>query len=193
MNKTALILAILALPGFGLEACGGASSAVRSKALAGTRVDGALHGDQDHDSQAGGYYDADDGEISDYGHTASAADLLAVTALVERYYAAAAAGNGAHACALTYYFESETLPEQYGEPPGPRWLAGASTCEAVLSRVFAHYHTQLTAPVTVRAVRVDGDRAEALVGFRTLPAGYVKLRREAGMWKIDSLLAIPLP
>lgn len=94
---------------------------------------------------------------------------------------------------LTYYLDVETLPEQYGQPPGPRWLRGANTCRAVLTRVSEYFHGELTAPVVVTGVRVSGSRADALVGFKTLPAGVVKTRREDGSWKIDGLLAVALP
>jgi hypothetical protein len=104
---------------------------VRSKAPAETRADGALHGDQDHDSQAGGYYDADDDEISDYGQVASVADLHAVTALVEHYYATAATGNGARALMVPAL--AKTLAEAYGGGDGPAFLRGACSCTAIVS------------------------------------------------------------
>jgi hypothetical protein len=177
-----------------LGACGstrgGAATSEASSKVSGA---GSLLGDQDNDSGRDNYYDRDDGEVRDYGHAASAAETRAIGALVKAYYAAAAAGNGTRACQLTYYFEAETLPEQYAQPPGPRWLHGLSTCSALLTRVFAHFHASLSAPVLVTGVRVDGDRAEALVGFKTLPAGFLKARLEGGSWKIDSLLAAPLP
>jgi hypothetical protein len=150
--------------------------------------------DQDRDAVAGDrYYDGDDGEIRSYGQAAGAADAKTIVSAVERYYAAAAAGDGARACALTYYIDVETLPETYGQPPGPRWLQGAHSCRAVLARVFAHYRRKLSAPVVVTATRVQGNHADALVGFRALGAGYVRLHREGRAWKVDGLLATPLP
>ena len=129
--------------------------------------------------------------IASYGQATGASDAQAIATLVKRYYAAAAAENGTLGCSLTYYIEVETLPEHYGGPPGPRWLHGASSCRAVLSRVFKHFHRQLTGPVDMKAVRVKGNRAEALVGFPGLPDGVVKVRREGAIWKVDGLLAVP--
>lgn len=149
-------------------------------------------GDEDKDNPGKGYYDGDDSSIRYYGQAASASDARAVTELVERYYAAAASEDGVRACALTYYIDVETLPEQYGQPPGPLWLRGASTCRAVLSRVFKHFRRELTVAVQVIGVRVSNDRADALVGFKTLPAGVAKARREGGAWKVDGLLAVAL-
>jgi hypothetical protein len=114
-------------------------------------------------------------------------------ALVGHYYAAAAAEDGAGACALTYFILVETLPEDYGGPPGPQYLRGATTCQAVLSRVFAHFHARLTRPMTVTGVRVDGALAYAVLGSTTMAPGYMEARRERGAWKIDRALAAPLP
>lgn len=195
MIKPSLMLLAVALLALGAGSCGsthkGRGSA--SDSSSSTPSPSSLMADQDKDSLDGDYHDGDDGAVRYYGQAASAPDALAITALVKRYYAAAAAGDGEQACALTYYIEVERLPEQYGQPPGPLWLRGANTCQAVLSRVFKHFHNQLTVPVVVTGVRVDGDHADALVGFRTLPAGVVKARREGRAWKIDGLLAVALP
>ncbi|MGC2374862.1 MAG: hypothetical protein WA484_13400 [Solirubrobacteraceae bacterium] len=134
-----------------------------------------------------------DGPVRSFGHAAGVADNQAVAELVRRYYAAAAAHDDARACSLTYYILAESIPEEYGGPPGPQYLRGASTCQAVLSRVFEHFHTQLIDPPQVTGVRVNGDVAYALLAWRTLPAGYMQVRREGRSWKIDRVLAASLP
>ncbi len=195
MIRTLLAIWTVALLAIDASACGAAHKSMSPAVGAGsfTPSIGSLPGDQDRDNPGGGHYDSDDGSIRYGGHAADAADAQALAALLTRYYAAAAAGDGASACRLTYYIDVETLPEQYGQPPGPRWLRGSSTCPALLTRVFKHFHSQLSVPVVVTGVRVSGDRAEVLVGFKTLPAGVVKARREGRSWKIDGLLAAPLP
>jgi hypothetical protein len=153
-------------------------------------------GDGDNDGSgpaASAYYDSDDGEVRYYGHAAGAAEAQVIDALVQRYYAAAKAGNGTAACALTYFIVAETMSENYGEPPGPLWLRGAATCPAVLARVFEHFHRQLSVPVTVTSVRVSGTHAKALLGFTSLPAGVIPLQREGSAWKVAGLLATALP
>jgi hypothetical protein len=183
-----------ALLAFVLCACGGSRpQAVRAGTAWGRPSLVPLLVDEDHDGRGGGYYDGDDGEVKDFGHAAATADANAIASLVKRYYAAAAAGNATSACALTYYLDRETLPEHYGEPPTPRWLLGAKTCKTLLARVLSHFHDELAVPVTVTAVRVNGDRGDALVGFKTLPAGYVAVRRGGSSWKVDGLLATSLP
>jgi hypothetical protein len=127
--------------------------------------------------------------VSDFGHAADPADRRALTALVGGYYAAAAAGQGERACGMLFFALAESVAEKYGRAPGPRYLNGAETCQAVLSRVFAHFHTQLQLRPTVALVHVEGSHARALLEWSALPAGYVEARREGAAWKLDSLLA----
>ena len=192
-SRAALVPAVAAALALWFGACGGSGSTGSTKAdpsssqLAGLRVD------QDADGQGGGYYDGDDAEVASYGTPASAAQARAIASVVKSYYAAAAAGQAQRACALTYFVDAETLPESYGQPAGPRWLHGVRTCTQMLAGVFAHFHRELTVPATVVAVRVRGEHADALVGFSSLPAGFVRLHREGAAWKVDGLLASPLP
>jgi hypothetical protein len=205
----------LALPGLAamclsLTACGGEAKDGGSQPMTASGAVGAVthiaahaarsaaYGDGDRDSPAdssagGASHDSDDATVTGYGHAASARDAREITALVQRYYAAAAAEDGARACGLTYYILAESIPEDYGRPPGPRYLSGAGTCQAVLSIVFKRFHVQLAEPPRVRAVRVNGTLAYALLDWTTLPAGYIEARREGGTWKIDRVLAAPLP
>jgi hypothetical protein len=150
--------------------------------------------DNDHKDDAGrGYYDKDDGVIRSYGHAASAADARTLAGVVERYYQAAATSDGALACSLTYSVLAEAIPEDYGQAPGPSYLRGAKTCQAVMSRLFQHRHGELTGAVEVTGVRVEGKRAYVLLGSVARPASFVPLQREAGAWKIDGLLSSALP
>lgn len=159
-----------------------------------------VHGDSDNDSDNDyldnvhkGYYDSDDGDIFTYGHPASAADRRAIAALVERYYAAAAAERSAEACSLIYSVLAGALPEDYGRAPGPAYLRGANTCQMVMSRLLEHVHNHLTGAIEVIGVRVSGDEAQAQLGSRTIPASLILVRRERGVWKIDELLGSALP
>lgn len=179
-----------------LCACMGACGAQHESASSPADVSNSARppGDEDRDSsRPSAYLDGDDGVVSDFGHAASAQDARAITTLVGRYYNAASAADGARACALMFYILAESVAERYAQPPGPRYLAGLRTCPAVLTRVFARFHTQLATPPSVTAVRVEGDQAYALLGWRALPAGYIEARREGRAWKIDEPLAAPLP
>jgi hypothetical protein len=183
----------------GLGGCGGSGGSTSDAAAtatvrSGSSPAGSLLGDEDRDNRGEtGGYDSDDDSIPYFGRPAGVSDRSAITALVRRYYAAAASEDGAEACTLLYFILAESTPEQYGRAPGPRYLQGADTCQAVLSRVFAHFHAQLTEPPHVTAVRVSGDRGDALLAWTTLRAGFIEVRREGRAWKIDRVLAAPLP
>jgi hypothetical protein len=134
--------------------------------------------------------------IAHFGRAANPGETRAIAALVRRYFAAAAAGDAASGCALASAIFAESLPEEYGGPPAPRYLLGAHTCRAVLARVFERLHAQLVQlakALEVTGVRVRGNRADALLGWRAWPAGLMEVRREGGAWRIDELLASSLP
>jgi hypothetical protein len=159
--------------------------------------EGAFDNDGDTDNDAKdnvdrSYHDGDDARFVHFGHAARAADRRAITALVERYYAAAAAGDGATACALTYSILAESLPQDYGSAPGPAYLRGAKTCAAVLSGLFKHLHANVSAPRTVTGVRVGRKRRLVILGSPILPESMAEVRPERGVWKMDSVLDVAL-
>jgi hypothetical protein len=131
------------------------------------------------------YHDSDDKVILHFGHPANAADRRAITALVNRYYAAAAAEDGATACALSFSILAESLPEDFGHAPGPLFLRGANTCTAVLTRIFTHNHAQFVELFKMTGARVEGNEGRVLLGSTTKPASFNEVKRERGVWKID--------
>lgn len=180
-----------ALLGIGLVGCGGSGKAPGSTSRS---------SDARAPGHAESYRDFDDNPVLTYGRAADAADRRAVTALVKRYYAAGAAGDGASACALTSRAFAQTIPEDYGQELGQAassgvlaLLRGARTCAAILSLLFEHYHDRLSAAVAVTGVRVDGEYGYALVGSATMPASVVEVGREGGVWRIDELLGRAVP
>jgi hypothetical protein len=157
------------------------------------RSGASLLGDGDGDYPGSGRYDRDDAALLRSGRAPSAVDAHAIARLVTRYYAAAAAGDGARACALAYYRLAETIPEKYARPPGPLYLRGATTCQAVLSRVFARFHKELATLPTIGPIRVRGSHADVLLGWPALPAGVIGVRREGRGWKLNGALAVGMP
>ena len=158
------------------------------------------HGDADNDTDNDradnakkGYYDPDDGEVLTYGRAPSAAEERELGVLVRRYYAAAAAFDGAAACSMLKPTLADSLPEDYGRAPGPAYLRGSKTCAAVLSRLFEHTHREVPSAPYVTGVRIRGDEALVVLGSRIAPASFVILQREGSTWKIANLLADPLP
>jgi hypothetical protein len=144
-------------------------------------------------TQNNSYHDSDDHSIVSFGHPASAAGRQAVTAVVKRYQAVAAAADGAAACSLMYSRFAAVVPEDYGQAPGPAYLRGDTTCSAVMSALFKHSHGELTRTFDVSEVRVARNQGFALLGSGTAPASYLDVRRERGIWKVDALTAVPLP
>ncbi len=144
------------------------------------------------------YHDSDDGHVGidrrvlDFGHAADATDTRAVSAAVQRYYSLAAADNGTAACQLMISSLAGALVEDYANAPGPSYLRGANSCQAVLSRVFKREHAQVTHAFVVTGVLIEGNSAVALMGSTEMPASDIRMQREGGVWKVTSLLGSPL-
>lgn len=152
--------------------------------------------DLDGDSNSDSPYDSDDKSALDYGHPADAQDVRSITALVRRYYAAAAAENGAKACSMIYSTYAEAIPEDYGtSPPGPKWARGTS-CPAVVTLIFKHFHSQIAVrlpKLKVSSVRLREHQGLVLLSFGTLPEREIRVDRESHTWRILALIDNDLP
>jgi hypothetical protein len=174
-----------------VSGCGSKSAHHAHKTAAATPTV-KLDGDGDPDETLGVNTDGnDDGPVEGFP-TAKAADWHAIATLVRRYYAAAATRDGTVACSLLYFILAESVVEDYAHPPGPLYLRGAPSCQAVLARVFNRFHAELSQPPRVTAVGVQGMLAHAIVEWSGLPTGMMEAKREGRVWKIDSVLAAPL-
>jgi hypothetical protein len=155
--------------------------------------DSDVDNDNDVEDNAGkGYFDQDDVVVQDYGHAAVGNERQTLVDAVERYDAAAKRGDGKAACAMIESAFESSIVEDYGRSPGPAYLRG-NTCPVVMSRLFAYERARYLAAVKVVDVRVEGNQALVLIGSKAVPASYVRLRHEARGWKIDELVATPLP
>jgi len=181
-----LVLAMTAVGA--VVACGGTggrngSSKARHAVSETDRTASPAGRDNDGDGDGGG-------DDERWGHAAAAGDRRAVVALVKRYYAVAAAGNGSEACSLLYSLFAEEVPEVYGEPPGEPALRG-KTCAIVTSKLFKQRRRRLSvqrASLEVVGVRVRGLRGLALLRFKGKPERDIPVHRERRMWKIDALI-----
>lgn len=152
--------------------------------------------DGDSDNPTNSYYDSDDNSVRFYGHAVSDPERHVISALVERYYAAAAAENGATACTMISAPIVDSIPETLGGPAGPPYLQGNKTCAKIVSRLFAQNHEQLStydALLHVDGVRRSGDRVLVIMRFRGHPARQIAAVDEHGSWKIQALLDDELP
>jgi hypothetical protein len=161
--------------------------------IGGKKVDEDNDLREDHlPAQNQSYHDGDD-DLVRFGKPASAADRRAITSVFKRYQAAAVAEDGITACHLLYSSFAEAIPEDYGQPPGPSYLRGGKTCQAIMTMLFRHSHDELTSAFDVTGVRVVRNQGVALLGSKKAPASYLDMRRERGLWKVGALIAISLP
>jgi hypothetical protein len=178
--RQSLALLAAALLSITTIACGAGASNEYSK----------QDGDYDFDDVAGYHSGPTNDDLSllaTYGHRAPPAEARAVTALVKRYYAASAAGDGATACTLLSASLAGGLASATSQP-----VRGAgTTCAGPMSLLLEHQHAQLAAKevatMTVIAVHTKGDIGLAVLGFRTTPQSEMILVREGGAWRINAL------
>jgi hypothetical protein len=141
-------------------------------------------GDRDQDRD----HNDDDEATLNWGHPASAADERQSASLIRRYFAAAANEDGALGCRLLVPFIAESVAEQDGHSPALR----GRTCPTVLTKLFSHYHRLLaekSASLKVVSVRVEGDKAMAVLDFRSIPVVRLMSERRIGRrWKLLPLL-----
>lgn len=196
---------ILAVLGLGLAACGGSNGDAASQTTSNhapshhTKANGGAstatatnfsthNNDRDND----GDHNNDDAEVLEYGHTANATDRRVSVALVKRYYAAAAAEDGAKGCSMLAPFIAELVVENDGQAEE---LRGRS-CATVMHKLFKLHHRRLAeknATLKILDVRVDGNKALAILEFPFTPEVRKLVERRLGStWRLleplDSIL-----
>jgi hypothetical protein len=195
--KPSLASLAIMLLSVGAAACGGANKATGSASQASSNV--ATTAAQTTTASTSAKPTAttaprSGGESSldalNYGHEASEPDRRAITALVKRYYAAAAADDGATACSLIYSTFEEAIPEDYGQPPGPPNLRG-KTCAVIMSKLFKQLPGEppaVLAKTEVTGVSVRGRRGFARLHSSAMHTGSIAVERERQTWKIQALI-----
>lgn len=125
------------------------------------------------------------------GHVADMTDKREITALVKRYYVAAAADDGATACSLLSPSLAESAVRDYGNRARRRYLHG-NTCRAVLSRLFKHPPDVSAAELSttrVIGVRLSNSRhGFALISSKGMPLGEVNVVRVGNAWRVGVLI-----
>jgi hypothetical protein len=134
---------------------------------------------------------SDNSSTLDFGHAASPADQRAITKLVKRYFAVADAENGTAACSMLYSTLAESVPEDYGRsPPGQPYMRG-TTCPAVMTLLFKHFHSLIALEyprLRVARVRLIEHHGLAVLRFRGLPEREIYVAREGHTWRISMIL-----
>jgi hypothetical protein len=147
-------------------------------------------GDGDIDSLGMGRYDTDADADPTFGPVATPTEHQAIATLIKRYYAVAAAGNGALACTMLAPLVAEAAVEEHRPGKGPPALRGRG-CAQVLSRLFAERHRELVADVATLRVgwtQTKGRRAVALANFGPAREMLVYVRHANGVWQMNTLL-----
>ncbi|HEY5287030.1 MAG TPA: hypothetical protein VIJ50_07990 [Solirubrobacteraceae bacterium] len=198
--RSPLMLFAIALIGISLAGCGGASSAHRTTVAGATQLPGYMKADSDQDSDVGSPYDDpnNNNNALDVGRAAGAQERHAVTALLERYYTAAAAGNGRAACAMIVASLAGSVAEDYGHgSAGSPYLSAGTSCPEVMGLLFAHFHAQLSVELPkLRVARVRilaGGGALAILSFASMPEREISVGREGSAWKLQALLDGEVP
>jgi len=157
----------------------------KAKSPTAGQADEDLDFDNDRNNANGGLRDTDDAPVAGFGRPANASQQSTIVGLVERYLAAVHADAGASACTMIYSLIVESIPEDYGQAPGPAYARG-STCAVVMTKLFRHAHSPPASAVRVVGVRVWGHKGYALLASAAMPASYIAVKRERSVWKINN-------
>ncbi len=125
----------------------------------------------------------DDEYVLLFGHPAEAADNRAIATTIHRYFAAAAAEDGAKACSMLTPFVAEAVVEQDRHTA----LEG-KTCASVMSKLFKLDHRELldkSAHLKVMRIGIEGDRSRVALEFPEIPViRQITMRRQGGRWTV---------
>lgn len=137
-------------------------------------------------------YPHGDNSIQTFGHRGGESEQQIVSAVVKRYYAAVAAGDGSAACSLLSSGLAKSITQSFGRAPALR--GKAKGCGDILSLLFVHRggRPAIDTSVQVTQLRVNGSRAFALLRSKMMPQGEIPMYREGGAWKIGALIGSAL-
>jgi hypothetical protein len=176
-------LAFVALA-LGLGACAGSGGGRSSRQTASVKVIAPDYSTHHNDRDNDGDHNDDDAGIVEFGQAAGPADRQASIALVRRYFAAAATGNGAADCPLLVPIIAESVGEASSASERRR------PCAVALSQLFRRHHSELAlkrATLRVIGVRVSGSRGLLVLYFPTIPEiRQMTERRVGGKWRLIS-------
>lgn len=125
--------------------------------------------------------------LETYGKKVDRTDQRTVTALVKRYYAAAAAADGTATCSML----DSSLIAGLAQGQSQTAPGASASCAVIATSLLKQRHTRLAADdagsMIVIQVRARGNLGLAVVGFKTTPISEILLKHEQGTWKIGAL------
>ena len=202
-------IAAIALSCLGLACCGGSvgrrgsapAASTDSRTTAGSptaSIDdtpvtrGPL--DTDDDNPRGTRYDGDDFSALHFGRVVDAAEAPAVTALVTRYFKAAAGEDAVEACPLVFWLLIEGVAEEHNRAPRTA-SQRARVCRELMPAVWRGYHQELVSDSKLRVLSVGfkGNRGLVLLTFGSTPERIMVIHRQDGPWEINNFTATGFP
>jgi hypothetical protein len=133
----------------------------------------------------------DDADVRDYGHPARSVDRRAIVALVDRYYAAAAATDGHEACSLLRASVAEGLAAGADAGPSGSSSTAQRACALTVSKLFRYAAGRSgggAGRVRTVAVRSVGSHGLAIVRLPSGEERYMPVVREHRVWKVGAPL-----
>jgi hypothetical protein len=181
---------LLAAGALGCGSSGANSSSARERAALAAAV-GKHDGDGDDDSFGQGPADTDKDAIATYGPAADPTERQAIVSVIRRYYAAAAADDGAEVCSLTYSLFAESLVEAHSRGRGAPALRGDS-CAQVAAKLLAGRHSEIArdlAALRVTVIQLRERQGWAVARFGIANERIVQLQHlPDGAWAMNVLL-----
>lgn len=206
--KRTLLTAGAAILSVALVGCGGSetSTSPQHTTASPTTTQGAVSplrtppgyeeydGDIDDRAPATQHAEADDPiAFHLYPQLADARLTGSISALVRRYYAAAAAGNGVAVCAMLY----PSFAEGLANGRSLKTQSGKRACAAATKQQLSSQHRQLVADdaatMVVTEVHLNGDLALASLTFKSMPRSTLLLQRDQGHWTVGALVGNNFP
>ena len=129
------------------------------------------------------------GTIATFGSEAGGSDRTAILAALHSYLSAIAAGDWAAACRQLSAPIQQQLVLLLAHARGVRGRGCAAALGVLLGRAPGSVRRLMT-PLSVIAVRDDGDRAFVLYRSAQLPHAAIAMLREAGRWKAGVLAGL---
>ena len=178
MRAAAIVLGVVLA--VGLSSCGGGDNGGGSSA---TQPPTA--------TASGGSATGFGGYVQNFGAEASGADRAAIENALEDFYSGSAAADGAKVCSTLTTGAQKSVVQSFGNSKQLQGAGCADVYTAELAKVPPRAR-KLNSGVVVTGARVKGARGYVIFKSAILLPSELPLRREGGVWKIDSVAASPL-
>jgi hypothetical protein len=146
-------------------------------------------GDRDNDTLGLGPLDDDGDGVPTYGPVAGKAATAPIVAMLERYFAAAAADRVSTVCSMLYPVAVERLVEEHSHGAGAASQRGSS-CRQIVAKLLRQQHSELVAKrasLKVRLVELRAKHAWVVLDFGRGKENVVLLHHEGSTWSLTEI------